>query len=348
MQVKRKKCNNGGFTLVELLVVILTGSVITLAATTILLLGLRVNHQSGEMLTRQNTTRILLSALEDVIAEGTVVDITTGPDAWVVSGKGDGEETISLFSYSSADRTICIGETAILNDVIASHIAWDDTGKLITISVETEDGSYTASTYCRTGTFVDVNDENDDLIEEIFKPSGSFSALDSTRLKFLQTLAGQYKMNGGGVNPGLILDEYGDSTGEYYVEWYNPEWEGPESIPWCTCYVSWALAQTGEIEAPSNRLKWFAHVDYFKDYIQKENGWKKPTAGNSVIVPQGGDLIFFDWDGDGKPQHIGVVLEVSGTYVYTIEGNSANRVAVRKYALDDEHIDGYGDFGCLF
>lgn len=342
----KHKRDCGGFTLVELLVVILTGSVITLAAVTILLLGLRVNHQSGQVVTRQNTTRILLSAMEDVITEGTITEIDAGPESWVV--KGEGSEL--LFSYNSADRTISTGGAVILEDVIASHISWDDTGKLITISVETKDGSYTASTYCRVGTFVDVDNENDDgKVEEILKEENTNATEPekAARTEFLKTLVSQYKMTGGGVNPGLILNESGYSTGEYYAQWYDHTW--PADTAWCVCYVSWALDYVGLRYKPygeENEATWFANTEYFKDYIihgiTDTSGWK-----SSDTTPEAGDLIFFDWTGDGVTQHIGVVLAVEGDYIYTIEGNSANKVAVRKYAQGDERIDGYGDFDWL-
>jgi len=64
-------------------------------------------------------------------------------------------------------------------------------------------------------------------------------------------------------------------------------------------------------------------------------------------------VIFLDWTVDDirNPQHVGVVLYVEGGYVYTIEGNVAasytdggryGTVGLRKYAVDDPRILGYG------
>jgi hypothetical protein len=72
--------------------------------------------------------------------------------------------------------------------------------------------------------------------------------------------------------------------------------------------------------------------------------------GTLQTAPNPGDLVFFDWitdDGIQNPQHVGVVLQVmqdeeGNDVIITIEGNSAGRVAVRSYRLDDPRILGYG------
>ena len=60
---------NEGFTLVELIVGIAVASIVTAAATTLLLMGLRMNKASSDTATRQNTVRIVLTVLEDLAAE---------------------------------------------------------------------------------------------------------------------------------------------------------------------------------------------------------------------------------------------------------------------------------------
>ena len=55
-----------------------------------------------------------------------------------------------------------------------------------------------------------------------------------------------------------------------------------------------------------------------------------------------GDTIFFDWEGDGITDHIGLVIGRDDTYVYTVEGNSNDAVALRKYTIGSSVIYGYG------
>jgi len=43
--------------------------------------------------------------------------------------------------------------------------------------------------------------------------------------------------------------------------------------------------------------------------------WKE-----SSFTPKSGDIIFFDWEEDGKPNHVGIVEKVENNKVYTVEG----------------------------
>lgn len=64
-------------------------------------------------------------------------------------------------------------------------------------------------------------------------------------------------------------------------------------------------------------------------------------AGRWMTTPQPGAQIFFR-SGGVTYGHTGIVEEVKGGIVYTIEGNSADMVARRSYAITDPRIVGYG------
>lgn len=52
-------------------------------------------------------------------------------------------------------------------------------------------------------------------------------------------------------------------------------------------------------------------------------GWAK---SNKLWITKGykpGDLLLYDWNGDGKPEHIGICTAVSGSTLIAIEGNTA-------------------------
>lgn len=61
-------------------------------------------------------------------------------------------------------------------------------------------------------------------------------------------------------------------------------------------------------------------------------------------------IIFFDWDSpdgasgpqDGLPDHVGIVQKVENGYVYTIEGNTSDSCAQRRYPVGYYEIYGYG------
>ena len=55
-----------------------------------------------------------------------------------------------------------------------------------------------------------------------------------------------------------------------------------------------------------------------------------------------GDVIFFDWECDGHTDHIGIVIGKDDQKVYTVEGNSGDKVKIKSYDLGSSVIYGYG------
>lgn len=149
----------------------------------------------------------------------------------------------------------------------------------------------------------------------------------------MQTLAGQYDSRG---------EIKGKSDYRYFSEWYirsykdNPGWN--QYTPWCACFLSWAADQKkASIDGDPPR---FANVDTGMEGFQKSGKWRAPN--DEVNMPIPGDYVFFDWDRDSDPDHVGAVLCVDGNQLYTIEGNSGGRVAVNCYPKNDPRIVGYG------
>lgn len=108
---------------------------------------------------------------------------------------------------------------------------------------------------------------------------------------------------------------------------------------WCACFVNWCLNQAhidhsyGEISCQ----KWI-------DWLNPQGLYQRSLAHGGEYTPQPADFIFFRWDGNGNGNagHIGFVLYVTDDTVYTIEGNSADQVNLKSYALNDKVILGYG------
>ena len=59
-------------------------------------------------------------------------------------------------------------------------------------------------------------------------------------------------------------------------------------------------------------------------------------------VPTVGDLVCLDWGNDGIVDHVRIVESVVDGTVYTIEGNSGDKVARRSYSIGYGQIVGYG------
>jgi hypothetical protein len=102
--------------------------------------------------------------------------------------------------------------------------------------------------------------------------------------------------------------------------------------PWCAYFVSWAARQAGVPIGDSGQG--YGLVDDVMAWGQRTG--KALPAG---ATPQPGDLIVWD-------EHIGVVESVGPDgSIDTIEGNSSNMVARRKYGSDGGGAVGYVRLG---
>lgn len=328
---------SGGFTLVELVVSIAVASLVTMAATTVLMLALRVNRQTSDTATQQYTVRALLTTMEKAATDGNIDRVVTKLGSWRMIGvekviDENGQETTLdrvIFSYDPFYETIYANDIPVLRNVYASNAILE--GNLLSISVETKEGIFETTVYCRGGN-IDKGGTTPTI------PSEPTSAVDT----FLAKLLGEINSSG--------VIKNGDYAGKYYSQWYigdanfGEQWN--PSTPWCACYVSWALVETG-FPGPDNDVdddgfshgKWFANVNDFMNFCQQEpaqygQSWSK--------TPSIGNLVFFNIDNDTDADHIGVVVNVHGGAVYTIEGNNDGKVTLAKYDMDDPRILGYG------
>ena len=148
----------------------------------------------------------------------------------------------------------------------------------------------------------------------------------NARFEFLKTLAGQYGSRGEIKN-----------TDTYFSKWYNSDWN--KNTPWCACFLSWGAAQQPN-ETFDGAPPRFAKVDDGMIAFQTQKKWRSPNDDNDKPIP--GDYVFFDWDRDSDPDHVGAVLCEKDGFLYTIEGNSSGRVALNCYPKNDPRIMGYG------
>ena len=129
----------------------------------------------------------------------------------------------------------------------------------------------------------------------------------------------------------VAASQIGNVGGEPYWSWYG--FNG--RVEWCACFVSWCAHKCGYIEA--GIIPKFAGVGTGINWFQDRHQWQKRG-----YQPKPGDIIFFDWDGDGYGNHVGIVESSDETYVYTIEGNTSDSCKRRTYFLHSTVIMGYG------
>lgn len=329
------KRNNSGFTMIELLVTIVVSFIVLSAAAALLLFGLRVHKTTQKEAEEQQTVRIVLSALEELSASGKIYRVEPLSDGWQLQSKdSNGAAGAVLLWYNNGTlRSGGSGGQVLLDNLRAARVDLD--GSLVTFTFSTAAHSYNTSVFCRTGIKGDSVDKDEALNKvtpdlpntELTEPE------KQARYAFLKTLADQYNSRG------EILK--GDTSQyKYFSEWFiggykrDPRWN--QYTPWCACFLSWGADQLKN--SINDKPPKFANVDTGMADFKNNGIWYE----RSTYTPIPGDYVFFDWDGGTDPDHVGAVLYVDGTQLYTIEGNSGGRVAVYSYSLSDPRIVGYG------
>lgn len=178
-------------------------------------------------------------------------------------------------------------------------------------------------------------------------PSASYGGLSLTCGEAITNMATALKLTLYGANIGVVggstgtrrgneevaaiaLSQVGQVGGYPYWSWYGFS----SRVEWCACFVSWCYAQVGLSEprfsgCTSGGMAWF----------QSHGQWGDRNYPD--IAP--GDAIFFDWDGTGDADHVGIVVGVDESRVYTVEGNSGNDACnYKSYPLGSAVIRGYG------
>ena len=90
-------------------------------------------------------------------------------------------------------------------------------------------------------------------------------------------------------------------------------------LPWCGSYVMWCAAQAG-VKIP-NTVSTVAGAAAFK----KMGTWFEADCGQS---PQPGDILYFDFPGDGvdRISHVGICKSIkSDGVIYAYEGNTSGK-----------------------
>lgn len=114
-----------------------------------------------------------------------------------------------------------------------------------------------------------------------------------------------------------------------YINWYGGFGRG---TAWCAIFVSWCANQAG---VSTSIIPKYASCAVGKSWFESKGLFKYKGS----YTPKRGDIIFFLSNG---ASHTGIVEKVSGSKVYTVEGNTSDSVARRSYDLTNSRITGYG------
>ena len=107
----------------------------------------------------------------------------------------------------------------------------------------------------------------------------------------------------------------GTKYGRWYAKQTGSSYFGTNGVPYCAMFVSYILAMGGIKVAgfPTASCPTGLNAARKAGIVISNKKNAKP-----------GDIVYFDWDGNGNPDHVGFVEKNCGSYIQTIEGNTSS------------------------
>ena len=140
---------NDGFTLLELIVSIAVGTIVTAAALSVLLFGMRINNKTTDSVKQLNATN-MLTQLVQTVAEEPNVGILENKIVLLDIEKNakNGTETITIKQVlvEKNDSNILLNGTVFMEGVSDFTANWND--KLLFIEIKTENGTTYSTSVC--------------------------------------------------------------------------------------------------------------------------------------------------------------------------------------------------------
>lgn len=100
---------------------------------------------------------------------------------------------------------------------------------------------------------------------------------------------------------------------------------------WCAAFVSVVAHQCG---LAGDEFPYEVSTYYQLQWAKREG-----KLNHKYCAPN--DLILFDWSGNGVPQHVGFVVDVTATHITSIEGNRRDSVGFRTIRRDSPTVLGF-------
>lgn len=112
----------------------------------------------------------------------------------------------------------------------------------------------------------------------------------------------------------------GTKYGRWYAGRVGEPYYGESGVPYCAMFVSWVFDRAGASCA--------GIPGAYCPYVERDAKRAGRTVAKGSARP--GDVVLFDWGGDGVADHVGIVEANNGSYLTTIEGNTNNGKVARR------------------
>ncbi len=115
-------------------------------------------------------------------------------------------------------------------------------------------------------------------------------------------------------------------------------WYGIPYGDWCAMFISFCLYYA---EIPDSAVPYACHCLDWVTQLRERGLYRNWDEG---YEPKPGDFVFFDFDMDEKPEHVGIIRDIDREkgWLFTIEGNRYDYVEEFVLTMDDYSIIGYG------
>lgn len=101
-----------------------------------------------------------------------------------------------------------------------------------------------------------------------------------------------------------LIDYYNSHTDGYDMRYWDE---------WCACFVSVCSLKSDNADATGTSVNCAVFRSIWEDKGILRESWETPEPGW---------LIDYDWEQDGIPDHIGIVVDCDGSTIHVIEGNT--------------------------
>lgn len=156
---------------------------------------------------------------------------------------------------------------------------------------------------------------------------GTYSMSSATRDKVVQTAIGWLGCKESNGSHKKIIDVYNSNLGPGCGKMSY-------SLPWCAAFVSAVGIKAGA----TNIIVRGSYCPTMFGTYKKKGQYSK----NKSYTPSPGDIIFYDWNKNDSPDHVGMIVSCSGSTVKAIEGNYNDRVGYRTFTKGYRLVLGYG------
>lgn len=129
---------NEGFTLIELILAISIGTIITAAVLSVLLFGMRINLKTTASVQQVNATNMLTQMVQSITEEQSV----NVSNEYTIEGANG-------FKLTFENGSILLNNTVFMEDIEDFTAKLSDDHRQLTVTIKAGGKNYTATTYCR-------------------------------------------------------------------------------------------------------------------------------------------------------------------------------------------------------